>query len=1598
MTKEKTTPANLLLSHPLLLRAAWKRVERFLSYGVVKDDLDHLKWITHPNQNIYELSQALKSGTYKPAPFTLIPHPKKNAILRHYVVPSIRDQVAFAAYGILLAPCFESRMPNVSFGNRWYRGVYRSIRDEEPKWKHRNFSLTDSNIYQPFRRAHGLYKRVAHWSVSRMLGESPHQGGATGHALTESDYTEQTLPPFVNREWWNNSTKRTKDPKAYWCTLDLQLAYPSVSIEILQKRMLALLEIESFSETDEKFGARVEMCSVNYPSTIRDAVSNKKVQKCLAFDLCEHLKSITYVNIISPDKEWNYWQPSHVQQTLPSIQEPEHTGIPTGLAISGLLLNIYLTHLDLEMTQWITKQKTNDERPSIYLRFADDMTLIAPTIEALLTGIEKIWKGINWGEQNLTLAHGLGISNLTMNWAKVGPTPMTNIIQDYLKDNGWNNCKSCGQLHQYNNTTKKTDSVTLSSWWDSREPSQKKLSHDDVKIIELNRNNLGPFVTYLVERMSALGNERFDERFGHKSEERLNALHELIRFDLDDIQVRTDTRMSYAANRLTSAWLPNQNQTVQQRHIYELRESVAYALLNHPWKASLWRAAIRVSLRRPFNVLGKDQLYIETYRRQARSWLESILERIAIADSPKFKSTPWIDKWPEKERESPCDQPIDPDWKVLYLSYLRTTFWHSLAETITSLRTAYESTVQPSSGENPGINSQHWLFRAMPESFYKDEVTWISNLDVWAKKLYPKDATIFPLPIWEINSIAKALLATSDRSEVRNAAEKPTSSWVDFYSPHHKRSTKQEQKFPFHTSLGFPRTTLALFPTLNRVFEHQPNQRNDHEKLDSSILIHSMFAKSSLDNNSETALARDIVSTGNLADPIPEIHLEILNSLELLTFVPLEHLDAWWAKIPELIKNIQSEPSIEKKFLALNTLYFARKLFISANRTSIQHQPKPNRFSLYGLLWSTPECLEHNHTLQPSPTSVPAIGLPTRVALHYFQSALAETYSTSSIKMKSPPLWTFFELGDIESSALRAGRKHQFGNNIDIINTGSLETISVTHSIQDWDFPPHPLMLLPVAFYDVSYDDPMYQQWVHVLHLLFSLDGHEDFLDSIFNSGLGNTEFHDRWNLRGRIHLPKEVWECLDKVSRFMDEEWAGISDSVQIQPDLFSPGFNERAKTIIERLIRLLDKHLAQSPSLSDFVYERVDVRLDINDDYEQLRTVRPHSGQPFLAPKSLPVSLLPDPEKLSKSICIRIGQTTAQPDWKNWLRRFPRLTQSETLNVMGQITRMLSDDEGAPDLLVLPEIAVPERELYSLSNIVRDSGIAIFTGLMWRILPPVSQPHHSVTSTRKRIKKFFVNEASLLIPLNSEKSSTSGVASTNKLSIVREFRFRKPLPATSEHGLSEFLSTPDIQFSILSGSRWFRFIHAQWGDFAIGICSDLLDPSPWRNFRGEVLHTFLSAFNQDVDLYDSLSWVRAYETFSNVVVANHGSYGGSFAWSPKRSISKEVARLRGGEILLTSDIILPVKELYQVQCLGEKAANLKAGNKWQEIANGKPTLEDLVALDKALTSDERVRKKLLQQYKSVPPKYIRFQHSENKPTTPKNLPPVHPKTNEFL
>ena len=508
-----------------------------------------------------------------------------------------------------------------------------------------------------------------------------------------------------------------------------------------------------------------------------------------------------------------------------------------------------------------------------------------------------------------------------------------------------------------------------------------------------------------------------------------------------------------------------------------------------------------------------------------------------------------------------------------------------------------------------------------------------------------------------------------------------------------------------------------------------------------------------------------------------------------------------------------------------------------------------------------------------------------------------------------PTVWS---IRDTDDHVLANGRRGQLGHNAKCIISrrvsGGRQDVVVTH-VDAWEMPPHAAFFVPFcAGNDITkVPDEDYALYSDTLLLLTALDGGEAVLDSIVNNGAGSVAFLDRTAWRARIHLPEGAWPSIERIIRWAER-----------------PGDN--CKDVGNDLLGILEDCMAAEIVKEEFGPERIDIQLDPGDE-EAVRAIRLFKDSDV----SLPQQLLLSPSSLCSHLCVRIGQlnqwATGQT-MKEIVAHFPRWDSARSLELMRQVAAVFSSsgeldskrqgsiESQPPSIVVLPEVAVPQSEVRTVRDLVAKTGSASLAGLYWRVLPPVYRGNDTGAITRR----WVVNEAELAIPIgHNEPGPTS----------VRWFRVRKPFPAHVENGMARALRArnPGVAWRVLGGQRWYRFVHGTWGDFAVAVCADLLDPEPWRLLCGEVLHLFMVAFNPDVDLYEALTWTRTYETYANVVAVNHGMCGGSFLWTPQRRHGRELARLRGRELFLAADVELPVAELLEEQREGiEKAVDRAA------------------------------------------------------------------------
>ncbi len=551
------------------------------------------------------------------------------------------------------------------------------------------------------------------------------------------------------------------------------------------------------------------------------------------------------------------------------------------------------------------------------------------------------------------------------------------------------------------------------------------------------------------------------------------------------------------------------------------------------------------------------------------------------------------------------------------------------------------------------------------------------------------------------------------------------------------------------------------------------------------------------------------------------------------------------------------------------------------------------------------------------PWESPAVGLPARVAVFLFCCARRSGPPAGWEASRGPLTWVLRDRNDL----LAKGRLSQFGFGSEERPAAGAECrCGVESSSEKWEVPPHPAYFLPFAEGPMQDMDDAYRLYCDVLLLLTAMDGGEAILDSFVQRGAGIVPFEDRWDWRSRIHFPAEAWKLVEAVIRrsgLLETNGAPIDEG------------------IVDALGPLHPRELR----FEDFGFERIDIVLDPGADAEVVRAVRRHGTDRH----DLPRELLVRDDELADQLVIRIAQTEQWPRREQVTRQFPRVDAGTSSRIMEQVARAFhypkqSETHGEPELVLLPEVSVPLREVQTVRDLAASTGRASLAGLYWRQLRPV-YPNRGGVSPRRR---WFVNEAELAVPLGYEGRGPSS---------VRWFRIRKPVPARVETGLAQALDrlNPGVCWTVMEGRRWYRFVHPKWGDFTIAICADLIDPSPWHALRGELLHLLMVGFNRDVKFFEGLTWVRAYENYVNLVAVNHGKYGGSFAWTPKRRHLRDMATLRGGRIFLVADVGVPVKDLFRAQRTAGASATESASNSWLE------------------------RKSLSSDFKSPPPGYVR-------------------------
>lgn len=227
---------------PWVMRAAWWRVEDwYRTSGDLYDIAEYLEWQTDPWSHLNRLKNDLVQDRYRPAPFPLVPYPKKNNI-RHYCMPTVRDQVAFMTYIVLLGPFLEARMYNVSFGNRLFRP--RVLRDGDnsgrKRWFRAPFSLSEGRLFDRFPASYGLFRQSLQSIVNKTVFSSDAESGSDKHPNIIDDDIHLEDPDLLPYDT-DHPLGKASDEISF-ARLDLSKAYPSVPRQSLFADLEAMVQ------------------------------------------------------------------------------------------------------------------------------------------------------------------------------------------------------------------------------------------------------------------------------------------------------------------------------------------------------------------------------------------------------------------------------------------------------------------------------------------------------------------------------------------------------------------------------------------------------------------------------------------------------------------------------------------------------------------------------------------------------------------------------------------------------------------------------------------------------------------------------------------------------------------------------------------------------------------------------------------------------------------------------------------------------------------------------------------------------------------------------------------------------------------------------------------------------------------------------------------------------------------------------------------------------------------------------------------------------------------------------------------------------------
>ncbi len=307
-----------------------------------------------------------------------------------------------------------------------------------------------------------------------------------------------------------------------------------------------------------------------------------------------------------------------------------------------------------------------------------------------------------------------------------------------------------------------------------------------------------------------------------------------------------------------------------------------------------------------------------------------------------------------------------------------------------------------------------------------------------------------------------------------------------------------------------------------------------------------------------------------------------------------------------------------------------------------------------------------------------------------------------------------------------------------------------------------------------------------------------------------------------------------------------------------------------------------------------------------------------------------------LRETIRVAVIQTTLDNAcaWNDPTRL--KISIAEENRAISEIGRGFTDlhqNQLAPDIVLLPELAVPRGYVDELARLANSLGALVIAGVDYS--PPT------------RLKS-VMNEGVVIVPRYwGGRRSAFGTT-------VRYFA--KTYPAEREREAIEnqynlrFKGVPTVW--VLNSN--------QLGRIGVCICYDLLDLCRLAMYRGHIQHLMVLAYNEDLLSFQHVAEAAMRTIYCNVVVYNTGKYGGSLAIAPLHDPNRRILYQQMGAGLFDCQVF----EL-SVQGLAVKQASGGRDPVWKSLPPGYMASVDLRRVNTVIRS--RVKEPKIARKRSV-------------------------------